>query len=123
MKQHVREIRPFIVALGAVTILVGLTRTPVLGQGATGAILGTVTDMSGAAVPETGIQVKNVNTGTTQATTTNAQGRYNVPDLGVGDYEVQASKMGFQTTLRKGITLTVGAQSVVDFSLPVGQQQ
>ena len=91
-------------------------------QGATATILGTVTDMSGAAVPDTAVQLKNVNTGVTQVTTTNAQGRYNVPDLGVGDYEVQASKMGFQTTVHKGITLTVGSQSVIDFALPVGQQ-
>src|SRR5258708_5820755 len=52
-----------------------------------------------------------------------AQGRYRVPDLGVGQYEVQASKTGFSTAVHKGITLTVGGQSVVDFALPVGQQQ
>jgi hypothetical protein len=42
--------------------------------------------------------------------------------LGVGDYEVQASKAGFATLLHKGITLTVGSQNVVDFSLQIGQQ-
>ena len=30
--------------------------------------------------------------------------------------------MGFSTVVHRGITLTVGAQVVVDFSLPVGQQ-
>ncbi len=91
-------------------------------QVSTATILGTVTDSSGAAIPEAAIQVKNVGTGITQATASDAQGRYTVPDLGIGDYEVQALKTGFSTVVRKGITLTIGAQSVVDFSLPVGQQ-
>jgi hypothetical protein len=99
----------------------GLTRLN--GQAATASIQGVVTDASNAAVPDASVQVRNVNTGATQTTATSAQGRFLVPDLGVGEYEVQAAKMGFQTVVRKGITLTVGAQSVVDFSLPVGQQQ
>ena len=39
----------------------------------------------------------------------------------MGEFEVQVSMSGFQTLIHKGITLTVGAQPVVDFSLPVGQ--
>ena len=58
-----------------------------------------------------------------QVTTSDAQGRYRVPDLIIGEYEVQASKPGFQTAVHKGITLTVGSDPVVDFSLPVGQAQ
>ncbi len=91
-------------------------------QGATAAILGTVTDSSGAAITEASVQVKNLGTGATQATITNTQGRFNLPDLAVGDYEVQASKAGFSTVIHKGITITVSSQAVVDFSLPVGQQ-
>jgi hypothetical protein len=99
---------------------VGVIR--VQAQGTTATILGTVTDMSGAAIPETAVQVKNVGTGITQSTVSDAQGRFTAPDLGIGDYEVQASRTGFSTVVRKGITLTVGSQAVVDFSLPVGQQ-
>ena len=53
------------------------------------------------------------------------RGGYRVPDLGVnyGDYEIQASKTGFSTVVHKGIALNVGAQTIVDFALPVGQQQ
>ena len=93
------------------------------GQGATATILGTVTDMSGAAVPDAMVQVKNSGTGATQSIATDSQGRFRAPDLGVGEYEIQAAKSGFSTVVHKGITLTVGAQTVVDFALPVGQQQ
>src|SRR5207244_8475733 len=103
--------------------LIGLAVVPRLNaQGATATILGTVTDMSGAGVPEAAIQVKNVGTGITQSTASDTVGRFSVPDLGIGEYEVQASKTGFSVVIRKGITLTVGSQAVVDFSLPVGQQ-
>jgi hypothetical protein len=92
-------------------------------QGATATILGTVTDTSGAAIPEAAVQVKNVQTDVTQSATTDAQGRFRVSDLAVGEYEVQTSKSGFSTVVHRGITLAVGAQAVVDFSLTVGQQQ
>ena len=93
-------------------------------QGATSAsVLGTVTDSSGAVIPKASVQVKNIATGQVQQVPADAQGRYTIADLPVGNYEAQASAAGFQTTVRRGITLTVGAQSVVDFSLAVGQAQ
>jgi Carboxypeptidase regulatory-like domain/TonB-dependent Receptor Plug Domain len=94
-----------------------------MAQGATATILGTVTDVSGAAIPEAGVQLKNVQTDVTQSAATDAQGRFRVSDLAVGEYEVQTSKSGFSTVVHRGITLAVGAQAVVDFSLTVGQQQ
>ena len=93
-------------------------------QGVTSAsVLGTVTDAAGALVPSATIQVKNVATGQVQQTPTSAQGRYTITDLPIGEYELQASAQGFQTTIHRGVTLTVGAQIVVDFSLAVGQSQ
>ena len=50
----------------------------------------------------------DVGKGDTQMTTSDAQGRYRVPALPVGEYEVQSGKEGFQTFVHKGITLTVG---------------
>ena len=93
-------------------------------QGNTSAsVLGTVRDPAGAVVPNASVQVKNVDTGKVQQAPTDAQGRFTIADLPVGNYEAQASAQGFQTVVRRGITLTVGAQAVVDFSLSVGQAQ
>jgi hypothetical protein len=92
-------------------------------QGATATILATVTDSTGAVIPDVAIQVKNVGTGQPQTTQTDAAGRYNAPNLGIGEYEVQATREGFSTVVHKGITLTVGSQNVVDFSLAIGQAQ
>jgi len=99
------------------TFMLGSVR---LNAQATAGIVGTVTDMSGAAVAGATVQVKNIGTGVTQTTTTDAAGRFRAPDLVIGEYELQASNAGFQTMVHKGITLTVGSEPVVDFSLPVG---
>ena len=91
-------------------------------QGTTATISGIVTDSSHGAIAEAAITVKNVGTGITVSATTDAQGRYSVPDLEIGDYEVQVSKAGFTAMIHKGVTLTVGSNSVVDFALSVGSQ-
>ena len=79
---------------------------------------GATATIPGAAIPEAAVQVKNVGTGFTQSTISDFVGRFNIPDLGIGDCEMQASKPGFSTLVHKGITLTVGSQSVVYFNHP-----
>ena len=92
-------------------------------QGTTATILGTVTDATGAAIPDAAVQVKNVGTGQTQNVQSDAQGRYRVPDLIVGDYEYRPPRADSRRWSAQGITLTVGSQNVVDFALAVGQTQ
>jgi hypothetical protein len=91
------------------------------GQTQTATISGTARDTSGAALVNASVQATDVATSVSQSTTTDAQGRYTIAQLPVGTYDVQASLSGFQTVVRKGITLSVGAAVVADFSLPVGK--
>src|SRR5437773_11464748 len=109
-------------AVGLALLLFLLSIPSLFGQ-ATAAVSGTVMESSGAVIGDSAIQIRNVGTGITQAVTSDGQGRYRFPDLGIGEYELQAAKTGFQTVVHKGITLTVGSNPVVDFSLPVGQAQ
>jgi hypothetical protein len=102
---------------------VGFLPSGLQAQGTNGVISGTVADPSGGAIAGASVQVKNVASGVTRAVNTNEQGRYRVPDLLVGQYEVQASQTGFQTVIEKSIPLTVGVERVVDLVLPVGQAQ
>ncbi len=122
VRHHTALFTRMAIAVALLLVLTGIGVGRLNAQAATATILGTVTDASGAAIPDAAIQVRNVATGVTQNTTSNAQGRFNAADLGIGEYELQASKMGFSTVVRKGITLTVGSQSIVDFALQVGQQ-
>lgn len=104
-------------------LLTSLSTQRLYGQAATATITGTVIDTTGAAIPGAAINAKNNATGVTRTTTTDNQGRYILADLAIGDYDVQATKMGFQSVVRKGVTLTVGALPVADFQLPVGQAE
>src|ERR1700679_2273738 len=90
---------PMAIAIVMLMVFSGIGISRLNAQASTATILGTVTDASGAAIPDATIQVHNVGTGVTQNTTSNAQGRFSVPDLGIGDYEVQDTKMGFSTGL------------------------
>lgn len=90
-------------------------------QTSTGTIYGTVKDQTGAVLPQATITVRHVETGVSRSLTTDEAGRYRVPQLALGSYEVQAGIAGFSTEVRKGITITVGREAVVDFDLQVGE--
>ncbi|HEV2522660.1 MAG TPA: TonB-dependent receptor [Candidatus Acidoferrales bacterium] len=82
---------------------------------------GTVTDQSGGVVPQATITIRNVATGVTRSNTTSAAGFYSAPNLLPGMYEVKAEAQGFSSALQSGVTLTVGEQQVLNFTLQVGQ--
>ena len=127
MLSTLKQLRPFTGSVVRELIvclsIIGLCLPHIYGQATTATILGTVTDSSGAAIPAATVQVRNTGTSQTQEVQTDAQGRYRIPELGLGEYDIHASKDGFSTAARTGVPLTVGSQTVVDFSLTVGQQQ
>lgn len=107
----------------ATIVLATLCTNNLHAQSSTATIIGTVTDSSGGLIVGAAVQAKNTGTGLAQSTNSDVQGRFRIPNLNIGSYEVQVSQAGFQTVVRTGITLTVGSEPVVDFSLPVGQAQ
>src|SRR6202521_5154813 len=84
-------------------------------------LYGTVTDQSGGVVPQVTISIKNIATGITRTSTTNSAGFYSVPNLLPGAYEIKTSAQGFSSELKTGVTLTVGEQQVLNFTLQVGR--
>jgi len=110
-------------ALIGILILVSAGAGSLFAQGATASISGTVLDSSGAAIPAAALEIRSTGTGEKRNANSDSQGRFLFPDLAIGDYELQASKMGFQTVIRKGITLDVGRAPVIDFQLPVGRAE
>jgi outer membrane receptor protein involved in Fe transport len=107
--------------LGLVGVAVLLITASTWAQVAGATLSGTVTDASGATIPQAQISIRNLATGVTTAVPSNAGGFYSVPNLLPGNYEVKAFAAGFSTELRSGVTLTVGAQQVLNFALKVGQ--
>src|SRR5882757_8062844 len=93
---------------------------PARAQVAGGNLSGTISDPSGKLVPQALVAIQNVATGITTTVTTNADGYYTAANLLPGEYQVTVSAKGFATEVRKGISLTVGAQQVIDLTLQVG---
>ena len=85
----------------------------------TAALSGTAMDTTGAVVPGVKIQATNVGTGISYVGTADGQGRYVLPEMPIGTYNVSAQKTGFQKMVQTGIVLTVGAHPVLDFTLKV----
>jgi hypothetical protein len=86
-------------------------------------IVGTVTDPSGAVVPNVAINITNIDTGLTRTFPTNDAGQYVAPDLQIGHYDIKATAAGFKAAEQKSIVLTVGDRIRVDFQMQMGAAQ
>src|SRR6266566_4615983 len=84
-------------------------------------LTGTVKDSSGAFIPNAQVTITDAATGVARTVSPGGAGLYTAPNLLPGTYEVRVTATGFSTTVQKGITLTVGAQQVLDFAMQVGQ--
>lgn len=86
-------------------------------------ILGTITDASGAVVPNATITITNNDTGVVRTLPSNSDGQFVAPNLHIGTYGVRASAAGFKVGESKGVVLDVGGRTRVDFKLEVGNVQ
>jgi hypothetical protein len=93
------------------------------GQTITGSVNGTVTDSSGAVIPNVKVAATNVETGVVTETTTNSDGIYNIRFLQIGNYKVTITSPGFATTTYGPFVLETNQTAKVDAKLGVGNQQ
>src|SRR5215471_1565123 len=106
--------------LAGLLVLPNLLCVPADAQVAGGALTGTVTDASQAAMPDPRVTLKNVATGVTRTVTTGAGGVYASPNLAPGTYEMTVEAAGFTTQVRTDIAVTVGAKLVVNVAMEMG---
>jgi carboxypeptidase family protein len=91
----------------------------VFAQAPTGIIEGTVTDETGAVMPNITVTITNKATGVARTTTTNAEGRFTVVALEASDYEVRAESAGFRTTQREA-NVQAGGSTAVNLPMTLG---
>jgi hypothetical protein len=88
-------------------------------QAPTGIITGTVTDETGALIPNAKITITNKATDFVRAALASAEGFYSAPALPAGDYQVRCEQSGFRTVVRTA-TVEAGNTTSVDLPMQVG---
>ena len=83
-------------------------------------LYGTVTDKTGAVIPNAQVTAVNTGTNLTRTSETNAEGLYRFEFMPIGSYSVEVTVKGFKKFVQKGITLDVNVSSRVDASLDIG---
>src|SRR5882724_4919758 len=74
-----------------------------------GEIRGTVTDPSGASIPNAKVTAFNLDTGISLDYYTNGAGLYDTVSILPGRYRITVSSQGFNTLVRDGIIVVVGS--------------
>ena len=84
-------------------------------------MLGTVTDPSGAVVPNAKIVITNTDKNQSVDAVSNETGQFLAPGLGIGHYKVKAEVSGFKTFEQNDINLQVGdrLRQAIVFSLGI----
>ncbi|PYV27043.1 MAG: hypothetical protein DMG24_05680 [Acidobacteria bacterium] len=86
-----------------------------------GAFHGTVSDTTGAVMPDAKVEVKNLTSGQVRTAITNESGFYTIAQLAPGHYSVSVSKQGFTTALQADVELLVNQDLEANYTLQVGQ--
>jgi outer membrane receptor protein involved in Fe transport len=113
------KIKSFIKSVSVVLVLLAHLTTYAFAQSqaTTGSIEGSVTDSTGAVVPDARVVAVNSQTGLTREVTTNTEGLYRLLLLPVGDYDVTIEKQGFATLRHQAIKVQVGQKLQLDAQL------
>lgn len=74
----------------------------------TATIVGTVTDPTGAVIPEVRVTVSNPDKGYSRELLTDTAGAYVAAKVPIGSYAITAEATGFQRTAVEDVVLTVG---------------
>jgi hypothetical protein len=103
-------------------LLFQLSGATTLGQaGSSGTLSGVVHDPNGAALPGVAIVVKNAGTGAARTVTTNEEGRWTMPGLPVGTYEITYELAGFKKRVREQVEVEASVPRTLEDKLEVGE--
>src|SRR5579863_6666490 len=119
MQMKVRMKVQWLLLTLAVLILAGIGPQTALAQNV-GTIRGTVTDPSAAVVP--GAKVVATGNGVTRTATSDGQGRYTLPNMPPGKYNLRADASGFVTFLKSDLDVPAGQANALDISLQIAQE-
>lgn len=100
----------------AISLIILLSLTNLNAQQTNAAVTGTVTSATGTAVPNAKVTAKNLTTGETTSTQSDAAGHFHFDALALADYEISASADAFESQTSR-ITVTAGASQTLNLAL------
>jgi carboxypeptidase family protein len=100
----------------SIFILLFFISSSIRAQDSSASLSGTIASATGAGIPNARVVVKNMATGQSAETQTDSAGRYNVPNLAPGDYELDVSAEGYSTNTLK-VNVASGAGKTADLTL------
>ncbi len=116
-----RWISPIFMLAGSILVLLP---EMALSQGeTTSAIVGQVSDASGAGVPNATITISHNETGLKRSSKTDDSGRFNFPQLKPGTYTVKVEAEGFESQQNETVSSALGQKQTVDFTLKIAQSR
>ena len=99
-----------------------LLAPPAYAQVSTADLTGTISDVTGASVPDAHVTATNQTTGYTRESITDSQGSYSLRDLPIGAYRIEVEHEGFGR-IDQQMHLDTGQKGRRDFKLQVGTEQ
>jgi hypothetical protein len=109
-----------------IALLIAVAMTPFFATAqlsGTGAISGTVTDTTGAVIPNAAITVTSVATGENTVRTSTGSGDYNVTPLTPGGYTVTVTASGFRTFVQQNVTVNALETVALNIRLAIGSAE
>src|ERR671933_279025 len=95
-------------------LLVLAAVSPCFAQPITGTLTGTVTDATGAVVPNANVTLTNAESGDVRKTNANADGYYSIAAVPAGSYQLTVEAPGFQKHDQKGVVFNGADKRNVD---------
>jgi hypothetical protein len=118
-----RKLQSSVLWLSAFFLLFIMAGKTIHSQVTSAAIHGTITDASGAVVPDAKITATNTATGISTVTTANKSGYYEIPALQIGPYQLVVESSNFQKFTATGIQLSANANLEINAKLSIGASQ
>ncbi len=87
----------------------------------TASLQGTITDSTGAVIPNAAITLTNTATQIKRSATSDGSGLYNFPNVAIGTYSLSVTEAGFQSYTQTNIVLEVGSSIAVNVKMTVGE--
>ena len=109
-----REFLVLVVTVSVIPLAVAQTLT-------SGQLLGQVTDVSGAVIPQAKIELRDTATGSTRTTTADTSGQYTFAQVTPGTYAITITAQGFAKAMVPSVTVEVGKTATINVQMTVGK--